>query len=303
MPSDPLQNLIDLMRASPMTRDTPIERLRAGIDLLGSMAPVPEHVEVSELDVAGRPAVWLTPDDAIDDRTLLYLHGGGYNIGGLTSHTTAAAHLAAACRARALLIDYRLAPEHPYPAALDDALSAYRWLIDPDGGGADPASLIVVGESAGGGLTLATLLAARDAGLPLPAAAVPLSPWADLTCEAESMRVNAGHDPILVPDALRWWAANYAAGRLTEPLVSPVFADLGGLPPLLILVAETEVLRDDATTVGAAVEASGGEVTVEIWADTVHAWTLFAGAVPESDEAVARIARFVDEVLASSTRC
>ena len=215
----------------------------------------------------------------------MYLHGGGYCIGSLTSHRAMLTHLAAATEGRVLAVDYRLAPEHPFPAALDDAIAAYRFVA----AGHDPRSIVLAGDSAGGGLTVATLMALRDAGDRLPAGGICLSPWADLSQSGATIHSNATIDPMVRADDLDRWADAYAGTTdPRRPELSPLFGDLTGLPPLHIEVGTAEVLLDDSRRLAARVRASGGEVTYFEGEDLVHVWHFFAGLVPEADEATRR---------------
>jgi acetyl esterase/lipase len=230
---------------------------------------------------------------ASGDAVLLYLHGGGYCIGSINTHRGMAARLAQACRARALNLDYRLAPEHPHPAAVDDAVAAYRWLLDR---GVAPAQIVLGGDSAGGGLVMATLLALRDAGHPLPVAGFCLSPWVDLECSGETMTTKADVDPMVGKDGLTEMAAAYAGDHeLRHPLVSPLHADLSGLPPLLIQVGTAETLLDDAVRLADRARNAGMDVRLEAWDDLVHVFQAFAPMVPEAVEAIDGIGRFVRE--------
>jgi acetyl esterase/lipase len=222
---------------------------------------------------------------------VLYLHGGGYCLGSLASHRALVARLSAEAKARVLSVDYRLAPEHPYPAAVDDAVAAYRWLLS-EGVAAD--RIAIAGDSAGGGLTLATLLALKDAGDALPAAAVPLSPWTDLEGTGESVRTRAAVDLMIQADRLKESADLYANGvDLREPRLSPLHGDYTGLPPLLIQVGDAEVLLDDATRVAAIATGAGVDVTLEVWDEMPHVFQAFIGILPEADKAVARIGEWV----------
>ena len=197
---------------------------------------------------------------------------------------------------RLLSVDYRLAPEAPFPAAVEDAVRAYRFVLDQ---GIDPAGVALGGDSAGGGLTLATLVALRDAGLPLPGAGVAISPWVDLTMSSESIHSKGDEDPMLTPATIAVLADAYLAGADPKsPTASPLWADLSGLPPLLIQVGTAELLLDEGRRVGDAAKAAGVDVTFEAWDDMIHVWHLFAAMVPESREAIARIAAFLDERLA-----
>jgi acetyl esterase/lipase len=212
-------------------------------------------------------------------------------IGSINTHRDLVARLARAAQTRALVIDYRLAPEQPHPAALEDATAAYRWLL---ASGADPARLAVAGDSAGGGLTVATLLALRDAGDALPACAAAASPWLDLACSGASMETKAPEDPMLVPERLRTWAAMYAGTHdVCGPLVSPLYADLAGLPPLLLQVGEAEVLLDDSTRLAERARAAGVDVTLDVWPEMIHVWHLFAFMLPEGQQAIDKLAGWI----------
>jgi acetyl esterase/lipase len=224
---------------------------------------------------------------------MLYLHGGGYVIGSLTTHRGLAGRLSQAAKARVLLIDYRLAPEHPFPAAVEDATAAYRWLLAH---GCTPARLAIAGDSAGGGLTVATLVALRDAGQPLPAAGVCLSPWTDLEGLGESVTSKASADPIVQKEMLLRLASCYLGDADPRtPLAAPLYADLRGLPPLLVQVGTAEILLDDALRLAERAKAAGVAVTLEAWDDMIHVWQLFAPLLPEGQQAIARIGEFVQQ--------
>lgn len=221
----------------------------------------------------------------------LHLHGGGYVMGdpaGSRGFTTA---LAIASRARVISLDYRLAPAHAFPAAVDDALAAYAGLLQ----GGTPASHVAIGgESAGGGLAMAALVAIRDAGLPSPAGAVLMSPWVDLACTGPSHEGRAAHDPLLTRGVLLDMARQYLQGQHPgAPLASPIAADLRGLPPLLIQVGADEVLLDDAVILAQRARMAGVDAQLEVWPDMIHVWQMFGGVLPEADQAVARIADFL----------
>jgi epsilon-lactone hydrolase len=230
-----------------------------------------------------------------DDRVLLYLHGGAYQIGSPATLRHLVALISDAARTRVLSVDYRLAPEHPFPAAVDDTLTAYRWLL---ANGTDPARIAIAGDSAGGGLTLAALVALRDAGVPLPAAAVAMSPWTDLALTGESLRTRAEADFMLQPAGMRETADTYLAGEDPHhPYASPLYADLRGLPPLLIHVGDAEVILDDSTRFAARARDAGVDVTLEVWDEMPHVWHAFAGLLPEADQAVARIGSWLRDLL------
>lgn len=231
---------------------------------------------------------------------ILYLHGGGYVIGSPSLYRNLTWRLARAAAARLLAVDYRLAPEHPFPAAVDDAMTAYEWIL---AGGADPRRLVVVGDSAGGGLAFALLLRCRDeARLPLPAAVVALSPWTDLALTGASLAGNAVADPFLDANGIPPIAEYYLAGAdPRHPYASPLYGDPTGLPPALLQVGGDEVLRDDATRMADRLRAAGCEVTLEVWPRMPHVWHLFASVMPEARRAIARIGAFVRERIAVTT--
>jgi phosphinothricin tripeptide acetyl hydrolase len=237
------------------------------------------------------PAEWLRPPSAVPDRVVLYLHGGGYVIGSPRSHRHLAAAIASAAGTSALLLDYRLAPEHPYPAAVDDATAAYRWLLDQ---AIAPERIVIAGDSAGGGLTVATLLALREARVPLPAGGVCISPWVDLTCGGASYATKADADPIVRRAGVEQMAQAYlGATPPRTPLASPLFADLRGLPPLLIHVGSDEVLLDDAVQLAERARAAGVDASIEVYPRMIHVWHWFLPMLDEAQTAVDAIGRFV----------
>lgn len=287
MRSEQLEAVVMQLRAGgDAGTPTTIGEWRRAYDTLGAMLPARADIVVAGVDADGVPAEWIGDGAAV----VVYLHGGGYCIGSLTSHRSMLTHLAGATGARVLAVDYRLAPEHPYPAALDDAVAAYRFAVRQAGA----HRVVLAGDSAGGGLTIAALVALRDAGDPPPAAGVCLSPWVDLTQSGETIATRADDDPMVRVVDLERWAGAYS-GRLDEddPLVSPLFADLAGLPPLLIEVGTAEVLLDDARRLAARARAAGVDVTIFEGDDLIHVWHFFAGAVPEADAGIDRVGRFI----------
>ena len=296
MPSEEMLEAAAAMRAGPaFDPDTGIEALRAVMEQMDPLATVPEDVTWSDFDAGGIPARHVAAPGVRDDRGVLYFHGGGYVAGGLDSHTELMGSIARACRAPVLGIDYRLAPEHPYPAAVDDAVAGYERLL---GNGVDPARVVIGGDSAGGGLTLACLLALRSAGTPLPAGAILISPWTDLSGSGDSMRGRLAADPMLSGDLLAPMAAAYAgAAERTDPGVSPLFGDLAGLPPLLVQVGDDEVLLDDSTRLAHRAETVGVSVRLRVFEGAFHVFQMFP-ALPESREALAEMGRFFDAVTA-----
>lgn len=291
MASRELAALIHLLTSRPMPEHPTVDERRQGFDLLAAKLPAAPDLTCEPVDAAGVPAEWIMAPGADAGRVLLYLHGGGYVIGSITTHRGLAGRLSRAAAARVLLIDYRLAPEHPFPAAVEDATAAYRWLLRH---GATPGRTVIAGDSAGGGLTVATLVALRDAGEPLPAAGVCISPWVDLEGIGESMTTKAGEDPIVQKAGLQWFASLYLGGADPRtPLAAPLYADLHGLPPLLIHVGTAETLLDDATRLAERARTAGVEVTLEAWPDMIHVWHLFAPLLPEGQQGVERIGEYI----------
>lgn len=238
------------------------------------------------------PACWAAPEGSpLDDpRALLYLHGGGYVAGSIRYAKGFAGVLSSRTQVRTLCIAYRLAPEHPFPAALEDALAAYRYLLAQ---GYDPACLTLVGESAGGGLLVALCLRLKEAGLPLPARMIPISPWADLTLSGDSLEANRKVDVCLTYEELAGFAEAYAPGQERDPLVSPVFGDLTGLPPCWIYVGGDEILLDDSRRLSERLQAAGVPCTLHIEDGMWHGYP-FCG-VPEANEALAEIRALLEE--------
>lgn len=249
-------------------------------------------VDNVDVHVAGRPARWYRPEGGDTSRAVLYLHGGAYVSGSLESHRNIGARLAVAAGAPLLALDYRLAPEDPFPAAINDAIAAWTWLVTDGGIGA--ARVAICGDSAGGGLTTATMIALRDAGAPLPAAAALLSPWVDLGCRGTSHSARADIEPMLRTQFLEADAKRYAGsdGDVLHPLVSPVEADLSSLPPVLIHVGTDEILFDDAVTLHERLDAAGVDSQLDVWPDMFHVWH-GCPLLPEAHEAVRQIGRFV----------
>jgi len=256
----------------------------------------PAGTEVQAVDAGGVPGEFVATAATRHDRHLLFLHGGGYVTGSPALYRHFTWRIATAARARVLAIDYRLAPEHPFPAALDDALGAYRWLL---AGRADPQRTAVIGDSAGGGLALALLLRLRDDGLERPAAAIALSPWTDLALSGASLSLNAKSDPMLNVAGARLFAGCYLAGAdPRNPYASPLYGNPAGLPPTLIHVGSDEILRDDAVRMADNLRAAGCLVQLEVWPRMPHGWHLFAPVLPEARTAIGRIGAFTDQVLA-----
>jgi monoterpene epsilon-lactone hydrolase len=270
-----------------------LEALRQG--MATRRAPANMSVQCTRSAIDGIPGEWVIAEDASPDLRLLYLHGGGYVSGSGAFYLALAAHISAAAQCAVLLPDYRLAPEYPFPAGLEDCLRAYEWLVAMGPTGPGPAkATFLAGDSAGGGLTLAALLALRDRQRPLPNGAVALSPFADLTLTAESLRSEAELDPIMHPRCLPDFVGLYAAENdLSNPLVSPVFGDYSGIPRLLIQVGQQEIIRDDSVHTAAKARADGVDVTLEVWEGMFHVFQAQEPLLPEGREAIAHIAGFL----------
>ena len=252
---------------------------------------LPEGVRVISSAIAGRHSEWIENTFTPTKRTILYFHGGGYVLGGSATRRNVASRLAIAAAARVVVPEYRLAPEHPFPAAVDDAIAVYEALL---GQGVKPSSLAVMGDSAGGGLCAAMLLALRDSGRPLPAVGVLISPWTDLTLSGESYHTRADCDPIDRIPLLRRMVAYYvASGDSTNPLASPLFGDLRGLPPMLIQVGDHEVLFDDSVRFAEKARASAVCIDLEVWPEMWHVWHTAAPELPEANEAITQIGAYV----------
>ena len=225
----------------------------------------------------------------------MYFHGGGYATGTLDSARSLFTHVARTARARLLAVDYRLAPEHPFPAAVDDAIAAYRFAI---ASGHEPEAIALCGDSSGGGLALATLVALRDHGERLPAAAVCMSPWTDLTLSGASLQANKDSDPMVSATTLALMADAYLGeSDRRAPTASPLFADLTGLPPVLVQVGSGELLADDAIRFAERAREAGVDVTLDLWDDVFHVWQAYADLLPEARDAIAQIGTYVDQHL------
>jgi epsilon-lactone hydrolase len=291
MSQQQLQTLVQMLRNRPNNPSATVEEMRAGFEQMALMFPVDGDVQCEPLIAGGIKSEWVAVPGADPGRAILYLHGGGYVIGSINTHRDLAARLSRASKARVLLIDYRLAPEHPHPAAVEDSVAAYRWMLAQ---GLKPARIAVAGDSAGGGLTVAALVAIRDAKLPLPAAGVCLSPWVDLEGIGDSMTSKAKADPIVQRDGLVEMAKAYLGGNSPRtPLAAPLYADLAGLPPLLIQVGTAETLLDDSTRLAERARKAGVNVTYQPWENMIHVFQVFAPILDEGQQAIDQIGEFV----------
>ena len=301
MSKEQLGFLIERIRERQPETEPTLAEGRKEMDAIAKVFPVEPDVTrqaVAIADVAsaggasgGIPGEWISAPGAAEDRVLLYLHGGGYAMGSIQSHGGLVGRLSRAGGVRALAIDYRLAPEHPFPAGLQDAMAAYRWLLEQ---GFAPEKIVIGGDSAGGGLTLAALVSLRDEGLALPAGAVCLSPWTDLTLSGESFRTKVDADPVISPANAGQFVEWYVDGQPPKsPLISPLFADLSGLPPLMIQVGTAEILLDDSTRLAGRARAAGVKVVYEPWEDMIHVWQFFAPMLEEGQRAIDAAGAFI----------
>ena len=260
----------------------------------------PLGVDYAETDAGGVPALWAVPKKSDQDRVLLCVHGGGFVSGSMYTHRKMFAHLAKAVGARALIVGYRLLPEGVHPGPVDDVVAAYRWLLDQ---GVDPRHIAFAGDSAGGGLAITAQLRARDQGLPLPAAAMPISPWVDMEVTGETMRSNDGKDVLFNQDWVRELAANFLDGcDPRDPLVNPLHSDLAGFGPIYIQVGDQELLLDDARRLAEHAEKAGVDVRLDVFPEQQHTFQMMAGRAPEADDAIARLAAWVRPKLGLADR-
>lgn len=301
------------MAASPQLQDA-INKLRAGNEAAAKAgvapsvegvremmasavftAPPPDGIRTTRVRAVTVPCEWVCAPGADPNKRILYLHGGGYAAGNLDTHRALCGDISVASGTSVLNVDYRLAPEYAAPAQFDDALLAYRWMLDNGPLGEDEAShAFVAGDSAGGGLGLAVLQGIRDAGLRAPDAAALISPWTDMTGSGPSMRSNADKDPMVGYGLLSWMAGMVVGdGNPADPRVSPLFGEYAGLPPVLIQVGEDETLLDDSLRVADKAKAAGVDVTLERWPDVIHVWHALGHAVPESSQGINRVGEYL----------
>lgn len=276
-------------------RDTTVAQMREDWDeLFGGVAVA---AQIEDVDAGGVKAQWVSAPGANAQRAILYFHGGGFQVGSVVSHRELMAGLSAAAQCRVLGVDYRLAPEHRYPAALDDAWAVHQWLI---GQGFEPKHIALAGDSAGGGLALSLLLRLRDAGQALPAAAVLMSAWTDLTASGASYGTRADTDPIHQRPMIVAMARSYLGkdGNATDPLVSPLFADLKGLPPLFAQVGDRETVLDDSRDLVARAKEAGVDATLQVWNHMIHVFQQFPAQLPEARAAIDVLGSFLRRHLA-----
>ena len=270
----------------------PVDHLRSILETSTMMATLPWGVTFKKIELDEIGAEWLSPNSAVEEHVLLYIHGGGYVIGSPHTHRAIAGKIAKGIQANCLLIDYRKAPENPFPAALDDTYYSYNFLLEK---GFKPKNIVIVGDSAGGGLTLALQFKLRTQNLPLPLCSVLLSPYLDLHGSGESVEKNAKNDRFLDVFEMRKWADMYAVDHdFSNPLISPLFGNFTGLPPILVQSSESEVLYNDSTRFVAKAKKQGVDITFQTWHGLIHWWHMFGG-MPEAKEAIDKIIQFINE--------
>jgi monoterpene epsilon-lactone hydrolase len=291
MTATQLDGLVTLLRSRAAPPDYDVAQSRARFEKTAVFLGGAPDAKCEKVDAGGVPSEWVMAPGYDTGRAILYLHGGGYAIGSLNTHRRLAYDISAASAAKVLLIDYRLAPEHPFPAAVDDAASAWRWLLQQ---GFAPNRLAIAGDSAGGGLTIATLVNLRDKNLGLPACAVAISPWVDLEGLGNSMTTRSAHDPMVQKDGLLWMAKMYLNGKDPRtPLAAPLHADLNGLPPTLVQVGTAETLLDDAIRIAEKMHAAGVDARLAIWPNQLHVFPLFAPILSEGRDGCIEIGNFI----------
>ncbi|MFK7916008.1 MAG: alpha/beta hydrolase [Pseudomonadales bacterium] len=291
MPSVEHEEIVAMIGEGLGLEDLSVNEQRAAMEASAGMFPLDADVLIAEVNAGGVLADWIAVEEFSDtERVVLYFHGGAYVMGSRNTHRGLASRIARAAQARVLLPDYRLAPEQPFPAAIEDAMSCWRWLIAQ---GNTPHNMAIAGDSAGGGLALATLFALKTAAEALPACAVGLSPWTDLEGTGPTAEPGAVDDPMLTPDGLRTSGLQYAAGDLRNPLAAPLHGNPQGLPPLLLQVGTREILLSDSTRFAEKAQAAGVEVTLEIEDGLIHVWQMLPG-VPEAESAIQRIGSFIE---------
>ena len=297
MVSKEMERLINFLTANISdTSETSVEGLRESFEQIASMIKIPKDAKCERLDAAGVPSEWISVPESVNDRIVLYLHGGGYVAGSINSHREFCVRIARASKTRVLLIDYRRAPEHPFPAALEDATKVYHWLISSEG--IKPKNIIIAGESAGGGLTIASLIKLRNDQVELPATGICLSPFMDLAITGDSVKTKAEIDPLVSQETLEFCSKLYLRDEnRRNPLASPLYADLHGLPPILMQVGTSECLLDDSVRFADRAKAAGVNVSLEIWNGMIHMFQLFASWLPEGQEAISKIGAFIQNSL------
>jgi len=295
LPSQQLQELVATLyeEQTKQVEEPTIEEWREGYEEFGRAFPAKRAVKPEPVDAGGVKAAWFADKGADPDRVVVYFHGGGYMLGSLTTHLSITPRLTGEANARVLALDYRLTPDHRFPAPIEDIVAAYRWLLDQ---GIAPANMAFAGDSAGGGMCVAGLLALRQEGLPMPSCAVPISPWVDMVGEGTWRDADPAIDPVLSPHELDRFIAAYVSGdELRDPLASPLFGDLAGLPPLLIQAGSKEILLPEARRLTERAREAGVDATLEVEEGAFHVWHHAAPLVPEAMDAIERAGGFIQD--------
>ncbi len=271
----------------------PVKVTRKSLEKLSGMAKLPQGVKYEKIDIDGVPVEWCIPDNLKNAGVILYTHGGGYVAGSIRTHRGTTGRLAIASKTKCISVEYGLAPENPFPAALNDVIKVYHFLLKQ---GYDSKKIVISGDSAGGGLAVATLLKLRDDNAPQPAAGVLLSPWLDLELTGQSATTMASTDPMVVPEALREFGLMYTTkDNLRNPLTSPLYANLKGLPPFYIQASSSEVLYDDTTRFEKKLKEAGVVCNVEYWKNMLHVWQAYAPVLPEAQKAINKLGEYIEK--------
>jgi len=287
-----IEKLMQTLRERGLPDGLSLDERRARMEDIGTRFPAPQSASINPVKIAERPAEWVCDPDTDDGRVMLYVHGGGYVQGSLASHRNLVFEIARSMKGKVLNLDYRLAPEHPFPAAVEDTVNAWAELLEM---GIDPKKASFGGDSAGGGLVIAALVSARDKGLPMPSCACCISPWTDLVGSGRTMDTKALEDPMVNRAALEFFSDFYADKEdKSHPLISPLFADLAGLPPLLIQVGTAETLLDDSRRLATRARYAGVDVSYAEWEGMPHIWHIFAPLLEKSREAIIELGEFVE---------
>lgn len=294
--ADSLVNLVPVLSGSDETAS--MAQVRASYTTFQAQQKPPQGVRFEEVNMGGVPATLALPDEQNSDIVLVYIHGGAYIVGEPAGYRGIGGNYAKLLGARVYIPDYRLAPEHPFPAAIDDGLRAYEWLLEQ---GIPARKIAFAGESAGGAMVVSVMVAAKQKGLPLPAAGVAISPWANLEHTGASMTNREGLDPLNTKPLLDLLARTFLAGALpNHPLASPVFADVTGLPPIMVQIGENELMLSDAIRLASHLAENRVRVNLEVWPQMPHAWHFFQSFLPEAEQALRESARFISETVRSA---
>jgi monoterpene epsilon-lactone hydrolase len=287
-----IEKLMQTLRERGLPDGLSLDERRARMEDIGTRFPAPQRASINPVKIAERPAEWVCDPDTDNGRVMLYVHGGGYVQGSLASHRNLVFEIARSMKGKVLNLDYRLAPEHPFPAAVEDTVNAWAELLEI---GIDPKKASFGGDSAGGGLVIAALVSARDKGLPMPSCACCISPWTDLVGSGRTMDTKALEDPMVNRAALKFFSDFYADKEdKSHPLISPLFANLAGLPPLLIQVGTAETLLDDSRRLATRARYAGVDVSYAEWEGMPHIWHIFAPLLEKSRKAIIELGEFVE---------